>query len=62
MHGRKCGEQGMRLQKKYVQKFIKKVEVKRYIYQSRKEVNEQFGKINQNVSGNRKFFWKKWLR
>ena len=30
-----------------------------YIYQSKKEVNEEFGKkLNQNVNGNRKSFWK----
>ena len=31
-----------------------------YIYQSEKEVNEQFGrKMNQHVNRNRKLFWKK---
>ena len=37
--------------------------VKRCIYQSKKKVNEQFGrKRNQGVDGNRKLFWKdvKW--
>ena len=30
-----------------------------YIYQSKNEVNEQFGrKLNQDVNGNRKLFWK----
>ena len=30
-----------------------------YIYQSKKEVHEQFGrKMNQDVNGNRKLFWK----
>ena len=29
------------------------------IYQSKKKVNEQFGrKINENVNGNKKLFWK----
>ena len=29
------------------------------IYQSKNKINEQFGrKMNQNVNGNRKFFWK----
>ena len=36
-----------------------KRKVKRCIYQSRKEVYEQLGrKINQDVNGNRKLFWK----
>ena len=36
-----------------------KKKVKRCIYQSKKEVQEQFGrKMNQDVNGNRKFFWK----
>ena len=36
-----------------------KRKVKRCLYQSKKEVQEQFGrKMNQNVSGNRKLFWK----
>ena len=31
-----------------------------YIYQGKKKVNEQFGrKMNENVNGNRKLFWKK---
>ena len=49
------------MQKKNVWKFtIKKREkVKRCINQSRKEVQEQFGrKINQDANGNREFFWK----
>ena len=33
--------------------------VKRCIYQSKMEINEQFGsKTNQNMNGNRKLFWK----
>ena len=37
-----------------------KRKVKKCIYQSQKRVNEQFGrKVNSNVSGNRKLFWKK---
>ena len=33
--------------------------VKRYIIQSKKKVNEQFGrKMNEFVNGNRKLFWK----
>ena len=33
--------------------------VKRCIYRSKKEVNEQFGrKMNQDGNGNRKLFWK----
>ena len=36
-----------------------KREVKRSIYQSKEEVQEQFGrKMNQDVNGNRKLFWK----
>ena len=36
-----------------------KRKVKRCIYQFKKEVNEQFGrKMNQDVDGNRKLFWK----
>ena len=37
---------------------IYKRKVKRCIYQSKKEVQEQFGrKMNQSVNGNRKFVW-----
>ena len=36
-----------------------KRKVKRYMYQSKKEVNEQLGrKINHDVNGNRKLFLK----
>ena len=36
-----------------------KRKVKRCIYQSEKKVNEQFGrKMNENVKGNSKLFWK----
>ena len=36
-----------------------KRKVKRCIYQSKKEIQEQLGrKINQDVNGNRKLFWK----
>ena len=36
-----------------------KEKVKRCIHQSKKEVQEQFGrKMNQDVNGNRKLFWK----
>ena len=32
---------------------------RKVIYQSKKEVNEQFGsKMNQDVNGNKKLFWK----
>ena len=35
-----------------------KRKVKRFIYQSKKEVNDQFGsKVNQNVNINRELFW-----
>ena len=38
---------------------VEKKKVKRCIYQSKKKVNEQFGrKINEEVNGNRKSFWK----
>ena len=37
----------------------KKKKVKRCIYQSKKKVNEQFRrKMNEDVNGNRKLFWK----
>ena len=32
--------------------------VKRCICHSKKKVNEQFGKMNKDVNGNRKLFWK----
>ena len=36
-----------------------KKKIKRCIYQSKKEVNEQFRrKMSQDVDGNRKLFWK----
>ena len=36
-----------------------KRKTERYIYQGKKLVNEQFGwKMNQDVDGNRKLFWK----
>ena len=36
-----------------------KRKVKRCIYQNKKEVNEQFGrKMNQDVDGSKKLFWK----
>ena len=36
-----------------------KRKVKRYLYQSKKKVNEQFGrKRNEDVNRNRKLFWK----
>ena len=36
-----------------------KRKVKRCLYQSKKEVNEQFGrKMNHDVDGNRNLFWK----
>ena len=38
---------------------MKKRERLRFIYRSKKEVNEQFGrKMNQDVDGNRKLFCK----
>ena len=37
-----------------------KEKVKRCIIQSKKKVNQQFGKeVNEDVNGNRKLFWKK---
>ena len=37
----------------------KKRKVKRHIIQSKKKLNEQFGrKMNKDVNGNRKLFWK----
>ena len=48
----------MKMQEKGVWKFIKRKR-ERCIYQSRKEVQEQFGKMmNQYVNRNRKLFWK----
>ena len=36
-----------------------KKKVKRFIFQSKEEVQEQFGiKMNQDVNGNRKLLWK----
>ena len=36
-----------------------KRKVKRFLYNSKKDVQEQFGKkMNQDVNGNRKCFWK----
>ena len=51
----------MKMQNKDVWKFTKKKKrkVKRCIYQSKEELQEQFGrKINQNANGNMKLFWK----
>ena len=50
----------MRLQKRDVWRFTRKNrEWLKGLYQSTKEVNEQYGrKINQDVDGNRKLFWK----
>ena len=40
-----------------------KRKVKRCIYQSKKEVNEQFGRnMSQNIDENRKLFWKEAIR
>ena len=37
-----------------------KIKVKRCIYQNKKKVRKQFGwKMNQDVNGSRKLFWKK---
>ena len=36
-----------------------KRKVKKFIYQTKKKVNEQFGrKMNEDLNGNRKLFWK----
>ena len=36
-----------------------KRKLKKFLYQSKKEVHEQFGrKMNEDVNGNRNFFWK----
>ena len=46
------------MQKKKLYKEEKR-KFKRFIYQSKKEVNEQFRrKINQDLNGNMKLFWK----
>ena len=55
----------MKRKKKDVWKFTKKKKrkVKRCIYQSMKESHEQFGrKMNQDVNGNRKLFWKEVIK
>ena len=52
----------MKIQKRDVRKFTKKKKrkVKRCIIQSKKEVSEKFGrKMNEDMNGNRKLFWKK---
>ena len=47
----------MKMQKKDVWKREERRKVKRSIYQSKNEINEQFGrKMNQDVNGNRKLF------
>ena len=51
----------MKMQEKGVWKPTnrKRKRLKGCIYQSKKEVQEQFGrKMNQDVNGNRKLFWK----
>ena len=53
----------MKLQKKDVKVYKEEKQnikrIKRCIYQSKKKVNEQFErKMNQDVNGNRKLFWK----
>ena len=56
--GRKCWETEKKRQKKDVWKFTKKRECLKVI-SKQEEVHEQFGrKINQDVNGNRKLFWK----
>ena len=51
----------MKMQGKGVWKSTKRKRerLKRFIYQNKKEVQEQFErKMNQDVNGNRKLFWK----
>ena len=49
----------MKSQKKDVWKCTEKRKVKRCKYRSKKKVNEQFGrKMNEDVNGNMKLFWK----
>ena len=47
----------MKRQKKDLWKRTEKREVKRCIIQHKKKVNEQFGKMNEDVNGNRKLIW-----
>ena len=50
----------MKMQEKDV---WRKRKVKRCIYQSKEKVQEQFGgKMNQDVNGNRKLFWKELIK
>ena len=45
--------------KKRCREFFKEEKVRRCIYQNKKKVNEQIGrKMNEDVNGNTKFFWK----
>ena len=57
---RRCWQLAMKRQKKDVWKRTEKKKIKKCIYQTKKKVNEQFGrKMNEDVKGNRKLFWKK---
>ena len=61
MLGKRCWEPKIKIQEKGVWNSIKKKKrkVKRCIYQTKEEVQEHFGrKMNQDVNGNRKLFWK----
>ena len=57
---RRCWQLGMKMQEKGVWKSTKrKKKIKRCIYQSKKEFQEQFGrKMNHDVNRNRKLSWK----
>ena len=59
MLGRRCWELEMKMQGKGVRKPTKRrrKKVKRCIYQSKEEVQEQFGR-KMNQDGNGKLFWK----
>ena len=58
MFGRRCWDEDARQRCLEVYKEENR-KVKRWIYQSKKDVQEKFGrKINQDVNGNWKLFWK----
>ena len=43
--------------------YKEKRKVKRCLYHSKKEVNEQFGRnMNKDINGNKKLFWKGLVR
>ena len=62
MLGKRCWQLAMKRQKNDVWKHTEKREVKKCIYPNKKKANEQFGrKMNKDVNGNRKLFWKEMI-